>query len=205
MDNSPAWRRIVFAVIVCVLVALGAYLIGPVAHRGGPPAHRHAAASAPTRSASPPPLAAASPSTGPPDIYRWLPFTSAGLAAAASAATRFGNAYGTYSYTENARTYGGSLQAVTSAPLVQQIEDAYSAPGVSSVRTSGKQVAVGAASIVSIRAFGPSSLTFIVRVAQKITGTSGLTRQTTEYSVTLTDTSMSWQVSSVELASVGNS
>jgi hypothetical protein len=205
MDNSPAWRRIAFAAIVVVLVALGAYLLGPVAHRSHPPARSPAAASTPRPSASPVPAATASPAAGQPDIYQWLPFTQAGLAAAASAATRFGDVYGTYSYTQSAATYGATMQPLASASLVRQIEDAYSAPGVASVRAGGKQVATGAATITAISAFGPTSLTFDVQVAQRITSTTGTSRLSTDYSVTLTGDGTTWQVTSVELASVGNS
>ena len=113
------------------------------------------------------PAATASPAAGSADIYQWLPFTQAGLAAAAAVATRFGNAYGTYSYTQSAAAYGATLQPLSSASLVQQIENAYSAPGVASARTGGKQVAAGVATISSISAFGPASLTFQVQVDQQ--------------------------------------
>jgi hypothetical protein len=207
MDSSPAWRRIAFAVIVCILVALGAYLIGPVAHQGRRSGQTPAAATTPRPRASAPPAPAAtvSPSAAAPDIYQWLPFTPAGLAAAASVASRFGDAYGTYSYTQSAAAYGATLQPVSSGALVEQIEGAYSAPGVASARTGGKQVAAGLAAISSISAFGPTSLTFQVQVAQRITGTAGASQVSTDYAVTLTGGGTTWQVTSIELASVGNS
>jgi hypothetical protein len=204
MESSPVWRRITFAVIVCVLVALGAYLLGPVAHREGPSGQPGAGA-APRPSA---PVAVATstpPSASQPDIYQWLPFTQSGLAAAAAVVSRFGNAYGTYSYTRSATAYAASLQPVTSPSLIGQIAAAYAAPGVAAVRTGSKQVAVGTATIDAIRAFGPTSLTFLVQITQQITATTGVTRTSTRYSVTLTGNGTSWQVTSVELATVGNS
>ena len=119
--------------------------------------------------------------------------------------TRFGAAYGTYSYGESASAYGASLRSVTSASLVDQIEAAYAAPGVASARTGAKQVAVGTATIDSISAFGPTSLTFYLQVTQRITATTGASQQSTRYSVTVTGGGASWQVTSVELATVGNS
>lgn len=206
MDPSPAARRIAFAVIVCVFVGLGAYLLGPLAHRSSPPARRPPATRPPDRAvAGRPSAAAAAPVVGRPDIYQWLPFTPAGLAAAAATVIRFGNAYGSYSYTEDGAEYVAPLQSITSPQLVSQIEAAYQTPGVAATRQSQKQVAVGTTTIGSIRGFGPGSLTFVVEVAQQITDASGHSQQTTGYAVTLSGSGVTWQVTDVELASAGNS
>jgi hypothetical protein len=204
MESSPVWRRITFAVIVCVLVALGAYLLGPVAHREGQSGQPGTGA-APRPSAPVAVTTTTPPPASQPDIYQWLPFTQSGLAAAAAVVSRFGNAYGTYSYTRSATAYAASLQPVTSPSLIGQIAAAYAAPGVAAVRTGSKQVAVGTATIDAISAFGPTSLTFLVQITQQITATTGVTRTSTRYSVTLTGNGTSWQVTSVELATVGNS
>jgi len=97
------------------------------------------------------------------------------------------------------------LRPVTSASLVDQIEAAYAAPGVASARSGAKQIAVGTATIDSISAFGPTSLTFYLQVTQRVTTTTGTSQQSTRYSVTVTGGSATWQVTDVELASVGNS
>lgn len=202
MNPSPAVRRVAFALIVCVFAALGAYLLGPVAHRGGTPGAKPSAASSPRPPAS-------APSRGPDNraatIYQWLPFTQAGLAAAAAIAVRFGDAYGTYSYTEDALAYVAPLRSIASAQLVGQIEAAYAAPGVTAIRRSQQQVAVGTTTVSSIRAFGPGSLTFVVGVSQQITDAAGRSQQTTDYAVTLSGSGSTWQVSDVELAAAGNS
>ena len=203
MELSPLGRRLIFGLIVCALVGLGAYLLGPAAHgadrpggRPTPPPHESATSTpAPTTSAA----------AGQADIYQWLPFTPAGLTAAASVAVKFGDAYGSYSYTQNAAAYAAPFVPITAPQLVGQIEAAYSAPGVASSRLSGKQVAAATATIASVRAFGPSSLTFLVQVAQQLTDTSGSSRQTSVYAVTVTGSGTSWQVSDVELQSAGNS
>src|SRR5215469_2653535 len=195
MDISPAARRLIFGLIVCALLGLGAYLIGPVALGAGNPAARHGSPAKPAvlRPSAP---ANATP-RGLPDIYQWLPFTPAGLAAAASVVVKFGDAYGSYSYTENAPAYVAPIVPMTSAQLVSQIEAAYSVPGVASARVSAKQVAVGTAMIGSIRAFGPTSLTFLVQVSQEITDSTGRSQQTTDYAVTVTGSGTSWQVTDV--------
>ncbi len=206
--DSPLWRRVAFAVIVCALVALGAYLIRPATHPGRLSAgksadHRRAVTSTPNPARSP--AAGTLSAPGNADIYQWLPFTQAGLAAAAATVTRFSAAYGTYSYTESAAAYGASLQPVASASLVQQIEAAYATPGVASARAGGKQVSAGSATIDSIEAFGPTSLTFYVQVVQRLTATAGASQQSARYSITVTGGGTSWQVTSIELATVGNS
>jgi hypothetical protein len=119
--------------------------------------------------------------------------------------TRFSDAYGTYSYARSASAYAASLQPVTAPSLIGQIEAAYAAPGVAAARAGSKQVAVGMATIDAISAFGPTSLTFLVQIAQRITATTGTSQTSTKYSVTLTGNGTSWQVTSVELATVGNS
>ncbi len=207
MEISPLGRRLLFGLIVCVLVGLGAYLLGPIARGAGPSSAHHAATTTPRPAASHKarPGTATTSAAGPPDIYQWLPFTQVGLTAAASVVVRFGDAYGSYSYTQNAAAYAAPLTPITASQLVGQIEAAYSAPGVTAARVSSKQVAVGTATIASIRAFGPSSLTFLVQVNQQLSDTTGRNQQSTVYAVTVTGSDTTWQVTDVELQSAGNS
>lgn len=204
MDDTPAFRRLAFAFIVIVLAALGAYLLGPAIHRSSTAASA-TKPSARSRVSASPTSPAVKQSSGEPDIYQWLPFTEAGLGAAAATAVRFGNSYGSYSYTEDAADYAAPMRAFTSAQLLGQIEAAFAAPGVAAARQSAKQIAVGTATIDSIRTFGPGSLTFIVQVAQQVSGSAGSSEQVTDYAVTLTGSGTNWQVTDVELAAAGNS
>jgi hypothetical protein len=212
VEITPLQRRITFGLIVFVLVGLGAYLIGPVAHGSGtPPATRGTARPRPaaSRSAGPspspaPPAAEPGPS-GAPDIYQWLPFTQAGLAAAAARARQFGTAYATYSYTETPAAYAASLAPFASAQLVAQVKAAYALPGVAAARTSARQVATASSVIQSLRAFGPSSLTFVVQITQDVSTASGRKQQATSYAITLTGSASTWQVTYIELQNVGNS
>jgi hypothetical protein len=205
MEISPLGRRLAFGVIVCVLAGLGAYLLGPVAHGAGRSTPPRGTASRAAVATTTPRPATGAPAAGQPNIYQWLPFTQAGLASAASVAVRFGDAYGSYTYTQGAAAYAASLAPFTAQQLVSQIAAAYSAPGVAALRVSGKQVAVGTATIGSIRAFGPSSLTFLVQVAQLITDASGRSQQSTIYAVTVAGSGTNWQVTDVELQTAGNS
>ena len=73
------------------------------------------------------------------------------------------------------------------------------------MRTRKKQVSAGSATIDSLRAFGSSSLTFVVTISQEITDTSGRSPVTAQYAVTAASDGTGWQVSDIELASAGNS
>jgi hypothetical protein len=137
------------------------------------------------------------------NIYRWLPFTEPELARAARVVTEFAADYGTFSYHETTAGYTGRMRGLITSQLAQVIARAYATPGVAKIRTQQKQVSAGSAEIDSLRAFGPSSLTFVVTVKQKITGKKP-GRQTTQYAITVASGSSGWQVNDIELASSGN-
>ncbi len=193
-----------------VLVGLGAYLIGPAAHGSGTPGSPSAkpdltpaASSAP---ASPSPARDAAPTSGgTPNIYQWLPFTPSELGAAALTARQFGVAYGTFSYAEPPSAYIAPIARLASSELAAQIKEAYSLPGVAAARTSARQVSTGTADIQSLRAFGPTSLTFVVQVTENLITSTGRSQQATSYAITVTGSAAAWQVSDIELQSAGNS
>ena len=76
---------------------------------------------------------------------------------------------------------------------------------MANLRTSQQQVSTGAAVINSLRAFGPSSLTFVVTAGQRLVTRNGTSSGSTQYAVTVTGSGASWQVSDIELATAGNS
>src|SRR5215468_9259624 len=115
MELSPVKRFAAFAVVVLVLVGLGAYLFLPRSQA----ADRLAGTSHP-RSASPAPARSSPDSThlaGVPHIYQWLPFTSAGLANAAAAATAFAQHYGTFSYVQSTQAYLAPMRPLITPEL----------------------------------------------------------------------------------------
>jgi hypothetical protein len=211
MDLNAGQRRAVFGLIVVVLVGLGVYLFVSSAPGSG---HSPAAAThSPAPKDTPPATSAATPSPGPtaaaapsdPDIYQWLPFTQAQLGSAAGVVTQFGDAYGTWSYSQNATSYVAAMHSLITSELADVIEQGYSVPGVASQRTSKKQVSAGSTVINSIRAFGSSSITFVVTITEQITATSGQSQVSGQYAVTAVSSGSSWQVDDIELASAGNS
>jgi hypothetical protein len=211
MDLNAGQRKAVFGLIVVALAGLGVYMFVPAAHGGQVSGSPRAASHSPAPPATSPSAPAASPGQATaatpsgPDIYQWLPFTQSQLAIAADVATQFSDAYGTWSYSQNAAGYVGTMRSLMTPELSQVIAQGYSVPGVASQRTSKEQVSSGSAAINSMRAFGPSSITFVVTITQEITGTGGRNQVSTQYAVTVTGVGSSWQVNDIELASAGNS
>jgi hypothetical protein len=210
MDLTSRQRLLAFALTVLVLAGLGAYLFvtGTANHHTASPPSRPSASpatTAPPTSAppsSPPPTGAATSS--PVNIYNWLPFTQPQLAKAAAVVTEFSAYYGTYSYSESPTSYVSRLRGLATSQLAGSIGSGFAAPGLASQRKQQKQVSSGSAQINSLRAFGSTSITFVVTITQKITATNGTSHQVNQYAVTVTETGGAWLASSIELASVGN-
>jgi len=218
MDLNPAQRKLVFGVVVLVLAALGAFLIsGTLLHRGGTTGRGRAAGlTAPLSGASPSPGLGSQPSPPPgglgatpapgtgPDIYHWLPFSQAGLTAAADVVGRFAAAYASYTYTQTTAGYERQLNGLVTGQLAAVLGRGFATPGVARIRAQQKQIATGTGQITAIRGFGANNITFVVAITQKVTGTNGTKRTTTDYAVTVTGAATSWQVEDLELASAGN-
>lgn len=215
MELSAAQRKIAFVLVVFALAGLGLYLFTSAGRASGGPSaaggrHRPAPASSPP--ASPPasapassPVSSPAVSASPADIYQWLPFTQAELSSAAAVTVRFGDAYGTFSYTESAKAYVATMSGLVTSQLAGQLAAAYSTPGVAALRSSQHQVSAGSAAITAIRAFGPTSITFLATVTEQVTATRNGGQKTASYQVTVTGGGSAWQVSGIELASQGNS
>jgi hypothetical protein len=201
MDLTTVQRFAAFTVVVLVLAGLGAYLFLPLSS-----AATDTSGAVHSRSPSPTPTPAHPVPAGEaqPDIYDCLPFTPAGLASASASSTSFARDYGTYSYAETTQAYLAPMRPLMSGQLAAVLGRAFEAPGLAGARSATKQVATATAGILAVRAFGPTSLTFVVAISQRITSTKGTSKQITNYAVTLTGTGSSWQVNDIELASAGN-
>jgi hypothetical protein len=207
VDLSPGQQKAVFVVIVVVLAVFGYWLVLPkLTHsHGSGQAGASAAPTAPVPSSAQAPAVTAPPvPAGTVNIYSWLPFTQQDLAAAASVAVQFSVDYDTFTYTESAAGYVGRMSSLITGQLATTLRAAYQIPGVAKLRTSQEQVSTGTAVIDSLRAFGPSSMTFIVTAGQRLVTTSGTTSGSTQYAVTVTGSGSGWQVSDIELESAGN-
>jgi hypothetical protein len=214
MELTPAQRLITFAIIVLVLGGLGVYLFMPksdgasAASRPAPsattsPRSSGSGGSPPAVAPSAPPTTASAPGKAP-DIYAWLPFTESALASAAQVTTRFAADYGTFSYRESGTSYLAPMKSIITEQLAILIGRAYATPGVVASRDATKQVCTGSGVITSLRAFGPSSITFVVNLTERTASTKGTTTQTTGYAITVTGSGANWQVSNIEPGSAGN-
>ena len=210
MDLSPGQQKAVFALVVVVLAALGYWLIVPrVSHSNAqaqPSPTPSPTASVPSPPASAPTAVTTTPApAGSVDIYSWLPFTRQGLAAAAAVTQKFLVDYNTYSYTESAADYVARMNGLITTQEATTLKGLYATPGVAKIRTDQKQVSTGTAAITALRTFGPSSLTFIATGTQHLATGKGSSSGSAQYAVTVTGSGTSWQVSDIELSSVGQS
>jgi len=216
MELSTAQRKLVFAGVVLVLAALGAFLIIPsTLGRGTTGRGRAVGLTAPLSTPTPAPAtqpptttpgglgATPAPGSGP-DIYAWLPFSQVGLTAAADLVHKFAAAYASYTYTQSTASYERQFSGLATTQLIAVLARGFATPGVAQLRTQQKQIASGSGRITAIRGFGSNNITFIVAITQKVTGTKGTKRTTTGYAVTVTGAGSTWQVEDLELASAGN-
>jgi hypothetical protein len=211
MELSPARQKLLFVVIVVVLAVLGYYLVLPATHHKNGTAASPAATSstvpaAPLATVTPaaPPVVVQTPAAGAVNIYNWLPFSQQDLADAAAVTTQFCVDYNTYTYTESATAYLAKMNGLVVSGLAAVLKDGYTTPGTASLRTAQKWISSGTATIETLRAFGQTSLTFVVSTAQHLVTSGGTQNKTTPYAVTLTGSGTNWQVSDIELASAGN-
>jgi hypothetical protein len=216
MDLTSAQRKLAFAVIVLALAGLGAFLLwprsSPAASQAAPGPAAHAVTSAPAPASATSPAAAGSPEPSGPaaNIYQWLPFSQADLTRAAGVVRQFSADYATYSYTESADRYVGRMRGLVTPALAATLARGYATPGVAQARTRQKQSATGSGVITALRAFGGSSLTFLVRLSQRTYSTERAGKTTAhvasgDYAITITQSGSGWQVNDIQLASAGNS
>ncbi len=207
MELNSRQQKLAFAVIVVMLAGLGVYLVLPKA-RAGP----NAVTAPPTASVTPAAPASSAPAQQPipaatpggVNIYQWLPFTQADLARAASVASQAASYYDTFRYDENAAAYGSRMASLVTSQYLPVLENGYATFGVAQQRTSQKEISSATAVINSLRAFGTSSLTFVVTISQRVQTTSGTSSPSSQFAITVVNTGGAWQVNQIQPASAGN-
>jgi len=190
--------RLALVVVAASAVGIAAalYLL-PKAHKApATPATTVARATATSSPAAP--VAA---QTG--SAYRLLPLSAAQIADAATVATSFTTAFGTYSYTQPAAAYLATLRPYATSALLTELTQAATTPGLQHLRVQQHASATATATIDIIRDIAGTTITFIVtaREATQSQGRAGST--TTQYAVTVAPSSSSWQVYDIEPASAG--
>ena len=153
----------------------------------------------PAATDSPQPSAAAVP------LASLLPFPPARLQAAADLAGRFTAAWDSWSWQQPPAAWLAALQPMAAASLEPALAQAAGDRGVLAQRAAGRESARAAVTALQVRDLTPGSVTVTVTVTQVITGSSGTSRSSAAYAVTLTPDGASWSVWDIEPAAAGNS
>lgn len=205
MNLDDRQRKIVFAVLVAVLAAVGVYLTVAAPERGGgePDAEPTIAATVPAGPASPPPGIQAAVNPEDFDIYRLLPFSRTEFAGAAEVARKFVAAYGTYRYDEAPQKYTERLSGLVTDQLLAELARGHSSAGLVAQRKKDKTVATGSASLERVRDIGDNSIIFLVTGTQQVTGGGDETGESRQWAVTVVRDGGSLQVYAFEPADAG--
>jgi hypothetical protein len=134
-----------------------------------------------------------------------LPFPPALLQAAASLAGRFTSDWDSWSWKQAPAAWLAALQPTAAASLEPALAQAAGDRGVLAQRTAARQVAVATVTGLEIRDLTPGSVTVTVTAAQVITSSSGTSRTSASWAVTLTPAGTGWLVWDIEPAAAGNS
>lgn len=220
MELTRWQQRLLFVAVVLALSGLGFYLVSsrssgsptaaPTAGSTVAPASTAQAATSGATAAGVPPstVPAATPAStaGGAEIYQWLPFSAADLAAAAKTTVSFAADYATWSYRENAAAYGAKMSGLVTTQEAATLENDYGTAGVAGPRAADKQVSTGSGVIDSISSFGgnPTSITFLVTISQQVSSTQPAKSMTGKYNVTVISSGNAWQVNDIELSGLGN-
>jgi hypothetical protein len=222
MELTTGQQRLLFVVVVLALAGLGFYLVTSRGGSGGSPGAAPSSASTVVPASTSQPAASGAAAGVPPstvpaatpastvggaEIYQWLPFSAADLAAAAKTTVTFAGDYATWSYTEDAAAYGAKLSGLVTAQEAATLQDDYGTPGVAGPRAADKQVSTGSGTIDSISSFGsgnPTSITFLVTISQQVSSTQPAKSMTGQYTVTVISSGNDWQVNDIELSGIGN-
>lgn len=151
----------------------------------------------------PAPKAAPAPRTAAqPGIYTLLPFSQAQLGTAYTAAARASSAYETFTWTDTPAAYGNRAAAWVTPSYLTYLEQTFGNATAEAARSRAHEHSTATSSVLSIRTFGPASITFIVSITQ----TDPDTNDSGGYAVTTQTTDGThWQVNDIEPAAAGNS
>jgi hypothetical protein len=156
-----------------------------------------------SHAARPAPAASTQPAAAP--LASLLPFPPARLQAAASLAARFTAAWDSWSWKQPPAAWLAALQPMAAASLEPALAQAAGDHGVLAQRAAARQVAVATVTGLAITGLTPGSVTVTATATQVITGSSGTSRSSAGWAVTLTPNGSGWLVWDIEPAGAGNS
>ena len=97
------------------------------------------------------------------------------------------------------------MRNLATTQLSATLARGWALPAVASQRTRQRQVSTARTVINSLRAFGASSLIFVVTIDQTVHGKQGKSQTNGQYAVTVVNTGGTWLVNDIELSNAGNS
>jgi hypothetical protein len=156
-------------------------------------------------SARPANVATPQPAAALPPLASLLPFPPARLQAAAALAGRFTAAWDSWSWQQPPAAWLAALQPMAAASLEPALAQAAGDRGVLARRAADRQVAVATVTGLAIRDLTPGSVTVTATATQVVTSSSGTSRTSAGWAVTLTPEGSGWLVWDIEPASAGNS
>ena len=139
-----------------------------------------------------------------PPLASLLPFSPARLQAAAALAGRFTAAWDSWSWRQPPAAWLAALQPMAAASLEPALAQAAGTRGVLAQRAAARQTAVATVTALQVRDLTPGSVTVTVTATQVITGSSGTSRSSAGWAVTLTPDGSGWPVWDIEPAAAGN-
>ena len=145
------------------------------------------------------PAAAATP------LASLLPFPAARLQAAASLAGRFTADWDSWSWQQAPAAWLARLQPMAANELEPALAQAAGDRGVLAQRATARQVAVATVTGLAISDLTPGSVSVTATAVQVITSSSGTSRSSAIWAVTLTPDGSGWLVWDIEPADAGNS
>jgi hypothetical protein len=214
MELTPGQQRLLFVVVVIVLVGLGILLIVGRSHgTNAAPAGTPSPSPSPSASAASATAASVPPATIPPapppattatgtNIYQWLPFTQSDLTTAANTTLAFAKDYVTWNSKESKSAYAAKMAGLVTSAEVTTLKYDFG----TAASAAGNAVSSGSAAIDSIGSYGtnPVSITFSVAITQQVVPAKGTPAGSGQYNITVVSTGAGWQVSDIELSSLGN-
>ena len=153
----------------------------------------------PSATASPQPPAAAAP------LASLLPFPPDRLQAAASLAGQFTAAWDSWSWQQSPAAWLAPLRPMAAASLEPALTQAAGDRSVLAQRAAARQTADATVTALAIRDLTPGSVTITATATQVITSSSGTSRTSAGWAVTLTPEGSGWLVWDIEPAAAGNS
>ncbi len=166
---------------------------------------RTAASSPASTSARPAATASPQPAAAATSLASLLPFPPARLVAAAVLAGRFTAAWDSWSWQQSPAAWLARLRPMAAASLHPALAQAAGDRGILAQRAAARQTAAATVTALAIRDLTPGSVTVTVTATQVITGSSGTSRTSAGWAVTLTPEGSGWLVWDIEPAGAGNS